>query len=199
MCQLRARPGQTEAVIRRAIEQLTAPSRGVAGRRSARLFQRVDDPAWLLCVGEWDSRAAFDAHRPTASMPGTPDQPETLPSCRCYRRLTLFERVLTPIQLARVDVVAGPAESHAARRDLVLAHQRASRYGDPEPVLLATHEAIDAPCGLLIIRGWEVGSAPESPEWTDPGAERALLDRLVATGAAVQRFVGRPVAEAFGS
>lgn len=150
------------------------------------------DPAWLLYLAEWDSREAFEAYRQTSPMPGTPDQFAQLPACRFYRRLALFERVLVPVSIIWVDVVDGPAERHAARRDLALAHHRSSVRGRPDLVLLEVYEAVDAGAGLLIVSGWE---SIASLQPTDQEPERELLERLAASGATVQRFVGRPLAE----
>ena len=156
----------------------------------------MDDPTWLLYLAEWSSREAFEAYRQAAAMPGTPDQPRRLPACRFYRRLALFERVLTPVSIVHVAIVDGPAETHAARRDLVLAYHRSGVRGRPELVLLQVHEAVDGVPGLLIVAGWEiVGPLPGAGR----DLERALLDRLAASGGTVQRFVGRVLAETTGA
>jgi quinol monooxygenase YgiN len=196
LCELRPRPGEVEAVIRRSIEQLSLPSGSVAGRRLARLYQHADDPGWLLYLAEWSSREAFEAYRRSAPMPGTPEQFQRLPACRAYRRLTLFERMLTPVALVHLAIVDGPAESQAARRDLALAYHRSDVRGRPGLVLLQVHEALDGGPGLLVISGW--GPA-EPPPAADEDAERALLGRLLASAGTVERFVGRVLAETTAS
>ena len=116
LCELRPLPEHADAIIQLAIEQVSLPASSVAGRRVARLYQHVDDPAWLLYLGEWDSRAAFDAYRATAPQPGRLDQHRQPPTCRVFRRLALFERILTPVGLACADIVTGPPASSATRR-----------------------------------------------------------------------------------
>ena len=183
-------------MIQRSIEQFSLPSGSVAGRRFARLYQHADDPAWLLYLAEWSSREAFETYRQSTPMPGTPEQFQRLPACRTYRRLTLFERVLTPVAVVHVAVVDGPAESQVARRDLALAYHRSNVRGRPELALLQVHEALDGGPGLLVISGW---AAVEPPPGAGQDAERALLDRLLASGGTVERFVGRVLAETSAS
>ena len=183
-------------MVQRSIDQLALPSSSVSGRRVARLYQHVDDPTWLLSLAEWSSREAFEAYRRSSPMPGTPDQPQRPPSCRTDRRLTLFERVLTPVATVQVAIVDGPAETQAARRDLVLAYHRSDVRGRPEPALLQVDEALDGGPGLLVIAGWAAGG-PLPPAGQD--LERVLLDRLLASGGTAQRFVGRVLAEASAS
>jgi quinol monooxygenase YgiN len=195
LCELRPNPGQAEAIVQRAIEQLSLPSSTVVGRRVARLYQHVDDPARLLYLAEWDSREAFEAYRQTAPMPGTPDQFQVLPVCRFYHRLALFERMLSPVQVAYADVVDGPAQTHAVRRDLALAYHRANVRDRSSLALLMIHETADDPTGLLIISGWDA-TMPLQRSGTDP--DLALIQQLAATGATVEQFVGRAVAETSG-
>jgi len=183
-------------MVHRSIDQLALPSSSVSGRRVARLYQHVDDPTWLLSLAEWSSREAFEAYRRSAPVPGTPDQLQRLPSCRTYRRLTLFERVLTAVASVQVAIVDGPAETQAVRRDLALAYQRPDVRGRPEPALLQVHEALDGGPGLLVIAGWGAGD-PLLQAGRD--LERVLLDRLLASGGTALRFVGRVLAETSAS
>lgn len=195
ICELRPLPAHIEAVIQRVTEQFELPSSTVAGRRFARLYQHVDDPAHLLYIGDWDSRAAFEAYRAMASQPAIPELYHQPPTCRVYRRLALFERMLTPIDVASVDIVTGPRGSHAARRDLALAHHRASMRSRASLVFLAIYETIDDPAGLAIVSGWQAGAPLAQPGATPDGA---LIDRLRAAGATVEQFVGRALAETTG-
>jgi quinol monooxygenase YgiN len=196
LSELRPHVDPVDAVIQRSIEQLSLPSGDVAGRRIARLYQHVDDPAWLLYLADWDSREAFEAYRQTAPMAGSPDQLQQVPSLRFYRRLALFERVLTPVSIIGVAVVDGPAGTHASRRDLALAYHRSGGRDRPGLVLLQVHEAVDAVPGLLLISGWET---IEQLQQADQAAGRALLDQLAANGGTHRRFVGRALAEATGA
>ena len=180
-------------MIRRSIEQLSLPSSSVAGRRSARLYQHVDDPAWLLYLAEWTSREEFDAYHQVSPMPGTPDQFQRLPDCRIYRRLALFERVLTPVSIIRADILDGSPETHAAQRDLALSYYRSEVRDRSGLVLLHVHETTEARPGLLIVSGWE---RADPPQLVDRHPEPDPLDRLTASGGTRQRFVGRPLAEA---
>jgi quinol monooxygenase YgiN len=196
LCELRPHPDQTVAVVQRLIEQLSLPSRSVAGRHCARLFQHGDDPAWLLYLTEWTSREAYDAYRQAAPMPGLPDQFQQLPSTRFYRRLALFERVLTPVARVSVNVVGGPAASHPIRRDQALTYHRSNAHAQPDLVLLQVHDALDAEPALLIVTGW--GTA--HPNLADARTiEQALLERLIANGGTVRQFVGHAVVETPGT
>ena len=164
----------------------------MAGRRFARLFQHVDDPTWLLYLGEWESRAAFEAYQATAPQPATLAQYRQPPTCRVYRRLALFERMLVPVTLTYADLVIGAPASHATRRDLALAYHRASRPSQPNLALLAIYEALDDPAGLAIVSGWQA-PGPLVRQRTAP--DSALVAELRATGATVEQFVGRALAE----
>lgn len=168
----------------------------MAGRRSARLYQHVDDPTWLLYVGDWDSRAAFEAYKALAPQPATLRQYRQPPGCRLYRRLALFERMLVPVGVAYADVVSGPSASHTARRDLALAYHRASLRSTADLLLLAIYEAVDEPASLAIVSGWQ---APGPLARPDAAPDRALTDQLRATGATVEQFAGRALAETAGS
>ena len=190
LCELRPHPGQAEAIVQRAIQQLSLPSSNVAGRGGARLYQHVDDPAWLLYLADWSSRTAFDAYRQTSPLPGTPDQFQQAPTCRYYRRLALFERVLIPVSTICVEIVDGPAETHAARRVRALAYHRSNVRNRPGLVLLQVYEASDHPPGLLIVSGWEASGQIHLP---DRDSERAMRD--VAAGGTTRRFIGRALAE----
>jgi hypothetical protein len=163
----------------------------VAGRRFARLFQHIDDPAWLLYLAEWTSREAFDAYRQSELMPGLPEQFQQVPSTRFYQRLALFERVLTPTASVSVDIVDGPAVSHPIRRDLALTHYRANAHDRPDLVMLQVHEALDAVPSLLIVTG-------HPSQQADRSSEQGLLDRLVANGGTARQFVGQAVVETPG-
>jgi quinol monooxygenase YgiN len=196
LCELRPHPDQVEAVVQRAIEQLSLPSQRVAGRRVARLFQHGDDPAWLLYLAEWASREAYDAYHQTTPLPGLLDRFQQPPSTRFYQRLALFERVLTPVARVSVDLVDGPAASHPIRRDQALTYHRSNAHAQQELVLLQVHEALDAEPSLLIVTGWDTAH----PNLADaPTIEQALLDRLIANGGTVRRFVGHAVVETPGT
>jgi quinol monooxygenase YgiN len=196
ICELRPLPAHADAIIQLAIEQFSLPSSNVAGRRLARLYQHVDDPTWLLYVGEWESREAFEAYRAAAPQPGSLDQYQQPPTCRVFRRLALFERMLTPAWLAYADIVTGPLASHAARRDLALAYHRASQRGQTDLALLTIYEGVDGPGGLAIVSGWQAAT-PLSGRSAAP--EQALIEQFRATGATVEQFVGLALAETAGS
>lgn len=80
----------------------------------------------------------------------------------------------------------------ADRRDLALMHHRSRVRGRSDLVLLHLYESVDGGIGLLIVSGWE-NTGPLQQADQDP--EKDLLERLVANGGTLQRFVGRPVAE----
>jgi hypothetical protein len=195
LCELRIRPEHVDPIIQQALEQLSLPSSSVAGRRLARLYQHVDDPTRLLYVGEWDSREVFERYWAGTSRPSTPDRYQRPPTIRMFRRLALFERMLTPVGLAYADIVDGPAASHTARRDLALAYHRASLHGLSSLALLMIHDAVDDPPGLLIVTGWQ-SDAPLGQGASSP--DNRLAEQLRGTGATVEQFVGRPLAEAPG-
>ena len=177
-------------MIQRSIEQLSLPSHD---GRIVRLYHHVDDPTWLLYIAEWSSREAFDAYRQGAPMPGTPDQLQQLPLWRFYRRLALFERVMTAVPIISFGIVEGQPVTHAARRDLALAYHRSGVRGRPGLVLLHVHEALEPASGLLIVSGWE---ATTQVEQGAQGPERTMLDQLAANGDTSQRFLGRALFEA---
>ncbi len=196
ICELRPLPEHAHRIIQLATEQFKLPSSSVAGRRSARLYQHVVDPTRLVYVGDWESRAAFDAYQATAPQPATLRQYRQPPGCRLYRRLALFERMLVPVSVVYADIVNGPPESHAARRDLALAYHRASLRSPADLVLLAIYEAVDPPSCLAIVSGWQTRGPLARPV---AAPDHALTEQLRATGATVEQFVGRALAETAGS
>jgi quinol monooxygenase YgiN len=196
MCELRVRPEHVDPIIQQALEQLSLPSSSVAGRRFARLYQHVDDPTRLLYIGEWDSREVFETYWAGARQPGVAEQYTQPPTPRVFRRLALFERMLTPVGLAYADIVDGPPASHRTRRDLALAYHRASLRSQSGLALLMIHEAVDDPASLLIVSGWQ----PDAPlSQGAPSPDDRLAEQLRGTGASVEQFVGRTLAEATGA
>jgi hypothetical protein len=156
----------------------------------------VDDPARLLYIGEWESREAFEAYRVSTQQPGAADQYRQPLVCRVYQRLALFERMLSPVGLACADIVDGPPASHGARRDLALAFHRTSLRSRSNLAMLMIHEAVDHPPGLVIVSGWQ----PDVPlAQQRPTPDPALIEQLRATGATVESFVGRMLAESSAS
>ena len=192
LCDLRPHPDRVDRVLRRSIEQLSLPSQGVTGRRFARLFQHVDDPTWLLYLAEWSSRETFEAYRQSAPMPGTPDEFQSLPVCRYFQRLALFERALVPFSVMYVDIASGPAVTHAARRDRALAYLRSPVRTVPGLSLVQIHEAVTDTPALAILTGWDTASPAVREE---RGQEQALLDAFGAHGGTVERFIGRKIVE----
>ena len=194
-CELRVQPGHVAEIIQRATEQLSVPSHSVVGRRHARLYQHFDDPHRLLYVGEWESRNAFETYRANAPLPGRPDQFVELPTIRYYRRLALFEHVLTPFDLVYVDHVEGAPGTHASRRDLALGYHRQAARGHRGLALLMTTERLDGPQDLLIVSGWRQHPSA-SPVERAP--DQTLFEQLRGSGGMVNRFIGRPLLETPG-
>jgi hypothetical protein len=159
------------------------------------LYQHFDDPHRLLYVGEWESRRAFDAYRANAPMPGRLDQFVQPPAIRYYRRLALFEHVLTPFDLVYVDHVEGAPATHAARRDLALGYHRHAARAHPGLALLMTNERLDDPQDLLIVSGWRQHPSA-SP--AGPTPDQTLFEQLRGSGGVVNRFIGRPLVETPG-
>jgi quinol monooxygenase YgiN len=191
-CELRVQPGHVDEIIQRATEQLSLPSHSVVGRRHARLYQQLDDPNCLLYVGEWESRSAFETYRATAPIPGRSEQFQHLPTFRYYRRIALFEHVLSVVDVAYVDVVHGPPDTHVARRDLALSFHRTEARRQTGLVLLMTSEHVEEPHDLLLVSGWRSPSPGSQPA---PSPDQALIDQLRADGGAVNRFIGRQLIE----
>ncbi|MFN8635286.1 MAG: antibiotic biosynthesis monooxygenase family protein [Chloroflexota bacterium] len=191
VCTLRPQPEHAGAIVQQAIAHLSG--HGIDGRRSARLYQPLDDRTSLLYVAEWDSREAFEAYRQTAQMPGSPEQYRELPVCRVYRRLALFERMLAPVRHACAIVVDGTPATHAACQGLALAYHRASLHGQSDLVLLTIHETTDERPGLLVLWGWgsALGHEPLLPD-----SARQLIERFRATGATIEEMVGRALVDA---
>lgn len=191
-CELRVQPGHVHEIIQRAIKQLSLPSHTVVGRRHARLYQHLDDLNRLLYVGEWESRSAFEAYRVTAPIPGRSEQFQYLPTFRYYRRIALFEHVLNVVDVAYVDVVQGPPDTHTARRDLTLHYHRTEARRQSGLVLLMTNEQIGSPHDLLLVSGWR---SPVPGGQPGPSLDSSLIDQLRASGGEVHRFIGRQLME----
>jgi quinol monooxygenase YgiN len=195
-CELRVQPGHVDEILQRSTEQFSLPSHSVVGRRHARLYQHLNDPCRLLYVGEWESRRAVEAYRMTAPMPGRPDQFVQMPAFRYYRRLALFEHVLLPFDVVYVNQVTGPAETHAARRDLAVAYHREAARARLGLTLLMTNECTDDVQGLLLISGWRLHAPANHAKHS---TDESLMEQLRATGGVVNRFVGRQLIETGGA
>jgi len=190
--ELHVRPGQEEAIIEVVLNRLALPASTIVGRRFARLFQHLDDPTRLLYVAEWESREAHEAVTRTMSLPGTPDQFVCPPTFRYFQPLTSFERMLVPIGIASAVIVDGPAETHVARRAQGLAYHQIAVKQRRGLVLLALHEAVDSPPGLLMLVGW-VSLAAFRQAYEAAGPK--LVDQLIGDDAVAHRFLGTIRAE----
>jgi quinol monooxygenase YgiN len=180
-----------EQTLLAAIRDNFAARARYPGRRSARVFQRLNDPTRLLTIGEWENQAAY------LSLRQSPDFEETVATCgppptiEYLERLHLFHRMSQRPAVVTCSTIDAPIERMAQ----VEACVRGPLH-DPtmNPGLISSelYRPLGNPRRLVVVHSWRALADLERFRATDsPGLEHELT-RL---GGTVARFTGEIAAE----
>jgi len=124
------------------------------GRRSARVFQRLDAPTELLAIGEWDSQADYERLR--ASPAYATDTVAATPPARIeyLQRLRTFARMATaPLVYSCVTLEAPPEHARELEPHLLRDMSSAIEWS-PGLISREIYRIGEAPGRVLIVHGW---------------------------------------------
>jgi heme-degrading monooxygenase HmoA len=162
------------------------------GRRTTRLFQRLERPTQLVSVSEWSDEPAFERFRRwpvfarAISVCGPPPRIEPLVPLR------RFERMEQRSALASCVTITASPECEAVVREYLL--REAHRHVTSQHGLVSRelYQSREIPGRFLVVRSWtsladlERFRATEAP---------ALYDAHRRLGTTVERFTGALAAE----
>lgn len=142
-----------------ARQQLMTRPGSPPARRSAQVFQAIDDTAALLYVSEWSDRAAFDAYRAEAE-PGTieasiRDDGEFL---ICEREL-FFGNYTYRASIVGCCIAEASSESDDAIRTMLVPDGRWVMHGSPGLVYYAVYREVTHSHRYVIVHGWQSTAA----------------------------------------
>lgn len=148
-------PDRLDEVLGRIRQRLRESSTAQAGRRTSRVFQRLDRPTHLLTVSEWTDDLAFTEFRRSAVFGETDRIGGAPPSITPLVPLIRFEHMARRATIAScVTVTATPGATPALRSSLVEeAHQHAKTLSGI--VCREVYRARDTPGAFLVVHSWE--------------------------------------------
>lgn len=160
--------------------------------RPARVFQHVEMPAIVLCIGDWDSSEAFSAtvsERRGKAAPDPVHAQET--EVHVFRRLSVYDIAWRPTVVSCTLVVA-PARARTLVRALSEEVLEPAVSGLPGFVVGYCYQGRDNPDYYLTVRGWDSPAALER-------FLRDMAPRVTASlrglGATVDHYVERTRAD----
>lgn len=178
-----------------AIKSSFAASRtATPGRQTARVFQRLNEPTTLLSVGEWDSQAAYEAHRSSPAFEQTMAVSGPPPDIEYLQRLHLFERMNERAVVVACVTILAPRESLAQIEEFLRGPAQLNMVATPGIVSreLYRGQAGQPVVRLLVVHGWRSLTDLERFRRADaPHFEGTLR----SWGATVERFTGEIAAE----
>jgi len=157
------------------------------GRRTTRVFQRLNYPTHLLALGEWDSQADYERLRRTEAYQRVTERADPPASIEYLTRLRHFARLAVPPAIVGCVTIAAPPERAAAVEAFILDDVRHVVEGAPG---LAAHEAYrvgEEGGRLLVVHGWR---SIEDLERFRAGEPERYEARLRELGASTDRLTG---------
>jgi quinol monooxygenase YgiN len=157
------------------------------GRRSTRVFQRLNYPTHLLALGEWDSRADYDRLRQTDAYQQVTERAEPPASIEYLTRLRHFARLAVPPAIVGCVTITAPRENAGALEAFVLDEARHVVEGAPGLVAHEVYRVGENGGRLLAVHGWR---SIEDLERFRAGERQGLERRLGELGASTDRLTG---------
>jgi heme-degrading monooxygenase HmoA len=148
------RPDRLDAVLARIRERLRGPHSAQHGRRTSRVFQRLDAPTHLLTVSEWIDEYTFTEFRHSAVFAETDRIGGAPPLITPLVPLMRFEHMARRAAIAScVTVTATPENTPALRAYLVgPVHQEFKTLSGI--VGREVYVARDTPGTFLVVHSW---------------------------------------------
>ncbi|MGE3911383.1 MAG: antibiotic biosynthesis monooxygenase [Chloroflexota bacterium] len=157
------------------------------GRRSSRIFQRLNQPNVLIALAEWDTQADYEALRRTPAYQQITLNADPPARIEHLTRLRSFIRMVTSPAVVGCAALTTPAE-HAA--DLEAYMLGDVRHGVEAAPGLVGHEIFrvgNQPGHLLVVHGWRSIEDLERFRRTDG---LTFEGRLSALRVVTERFTG---------
>ena len=187
VAQGRVQSGQDPHRVEAAMRQLEKYSAGNPSRSTVRLFRKVNDPAVLLLLADWDSGAGVAVGpEDVASTPAFDALCVGTIEHWMFRRRSIHESLCRPTAFDCALVLAPTAARNVVQTvsEQVLAP---AVNALPGFVLRCTYQDVQNPDRLLTLQGWDSPAALQS--FLQEMAPR-LTTSLCRLGATVDRFVG---------
>jgi quinol monooxygenase YgiN len=157
------------------------------GRRSTRVFQRLNYPTHLLAVGEWDSQDAYEMLKRTPHYRAVTVEADPPARIEYLKRIRIFARMAARPAIAGCVMLAVSSE-HADTLERFLLDE--VRWGVESAPGLISHEVYrvcQEPGRLLVVHSWRSLDDLESFRSTDRKRYDATLAEL---GVSTERLTG---------
>jgi quinol monooxygenase YgiN len=178
-------PDHLDALLVTIKRSLTAARTLHPGRRSTRVFQRLDDPTQLLALSEWASKDAFEQFRQWPTFADTIAVSGPPPRIELLEPLRRFERIEQRVGVVACSMITASAEDTAVVQEYLLedAHREVkSADGLIRRELFRSRTHVGQ---LLLVHSWR--SLADLERFRARYSAQAELARL---GATVERFTG---------
>jgi heme-degrading monooxygenase HmoA len=191
MIRRRARPGQEDAFLRASVRGTAGYATSDSLLRSARVLQRVQDPADFLWLAEWESREAYDANlndvqRELELLAAGPRERSFLEVVHSSEYIERRVAALTCV------VVNATAQTVAQARDMMQTRGKALLEANPGFAARYLYRDVERAHRLVAVLGWSsLAAAEQAVQIIDRHADE-LVDAL---GLERQSFVGRVAVE----
>ena len=188
LIQRRARPGQEAALLATAARRLEWESRR-HWAHTLRLFQGRDDPALLLRVAEWESRAAYERSRQEADASELDALCVGPPERYVCDWLLGYTDVTSPPALVTCTLLEVPPANGDALAAFLRDVTRSVVRALPGVVFRRVYRDQDAPYRCFVLLGWQ------SPEARDQALPTIMPDYeagLRALDTESMRFIAVP-------
>jgi len=162
------------------------------GRKFARLFRHMQDPARLLSMEEWESDEALERHRQSPAYADTRDAVAAPPPIEYLERLQHYRHMPHRPSALACTTLATPVDQAGAVERFICDDERRDALGAAGLVIRAVYRVIGSPGRLLVLHGWR--SLDDLEQYVGTSA-RGLAELLESTGAEIDQFTGQIAAE----
>lgn len=178
--------GQADHAIASARQQLVARSGSPGARKSAQVFQAIDNVGALLYVGEWTDRAAFEAYRAEAEA-GSVEATirDTGEFLICEREL-FFGNFAHRAQITGCGIIEAPPGGGDTIRAMLVPNGRWVFHGAPGLVYYAVYREVTHSHRFVVVHGWQSEAALQAVR----DRRQELQWPIEAAGGAIIPFTG---------
>lgn len=157
------------------------------GRRTTRVFQRLNYPTHLLAIGEWDSQADYERLRQTEAYQQVTTQADPPATIESLTRLRHFARLAIAPSIFGCVRITTPTEHAESMEAFILDELRLGVEGSPGLVVHEVYRVGVERGRLLVVHGWR---SLEDLERFRAGDRKRYDARLAELGAMTDRLTG---------
>jgi quinol monooxygenase YgiN len=188
MVRYEARPGRADDLLALIRDDFAASPAAQPGRRFARVFQALDEPAQLLAIEEWQDRAAYEQHAMTpAYVAALAAHGESAPADE-LERLQHYRHMPRPLTALSCAVLTIPPEQLERAERFVCDDERRDVLDASGLVLRAVYRIAGRPARLVVLHGWR--TLDDLRAYTATSAYQ-MATSLASTGVLVEQFCGQ--------